>query len=608
MFEIDSFMKKAFNMIDNADVVSFDIFDTLIVRYCTFPTDVFSYVELKSSLAGFKEDRIKAEVLARKNAEGPEVEEVTLDEIYNYLPKKYHKLKNDEISAEILFCNINKQFLPVYEYAIAKHKKIIIVSEMYLDQDTIEKILAKNGITYDHLYLSSTLFKKKTGKLFDHVLTDLKLTSPAQLLHFGDNFEGDIKPSQKLNFSTCHYISLYDQFIERNIFSDTLFTRIKESTYIELSFLIKICILYCMYHDKQVQKDYLHDLGSFFVWPSVMMFNNWLKKSCESDGIYNLCFLSRDGFLFKSVFDLIQNYNKKFTTKRLFVSRRALCFPVQASYDSEYHSFLYGLDDHTKYPLEIIASHFDSMSAELYDSLLEFYRYNGNNSITKQEYREFLLQNRVKIINEFDEQKKTLFEYFSNENIFSSKTAVIDIGWSGSMQRCIELLGLENGFLPDITGYYFGASHTCYLKKGSFHSFTSMSGLPYNLWELVNRRLVDLIELLFTVPKKSVRTLKKANGTIFPVYFEKITDKEKERVNFIKEVNAGLKDITNFYLTNNFNEVLHELFSLSDKRGAILLLEEMVKINQDYIKDIKVFYSHNLLLSKQFFLPTTDLK
>ena len=52
--------KKLKSLIDRCQVVSFDIFDTLIFRKCTHPTDVFDDVALQLEIesAIFKEDRI----------------------------------------------------------------------------------------------------------------------------------------------------------------------------------------------------------------------------------------------------------------------------------------------------------------------------------------------------------------------------------------------------------------------------------------------------------------------------------------------------------------------------------------------------------------------
>ena len=72
----------------------------------------------------------------------------------------------------------------VYEYALLKGKRIIIVSDMFLPKSFIERILVKNGYDkYEKLYLSSEYKKIKfTGSLFKIVLAELEV-KPSQILH-----------------------------------------------------------------------------------------------------------------------------------------------------------------------------------------------------------------------------------------------------------------------------------------------------------------------------------------------------------------------------------------------------------------------------------------
>ena len=51
--------------IEEYDVVSFDIFDTLLKRNIKKPTDVFKYMEKKYNKEGFFNERIEAEKRAR---------------------------------------------------------------------------------------------------------------------------------------------------------------------------------------------------------------------------------------------------------------------------------------------------------------------------------------------------------------------------------------------------------------------------------------------------------------------------------------------------------------------------------------------------------------
>ena len=77
--------------IKEADIVSFDIFDTLIKRNMKRPIDIFPLVEHEfnkqygGGLVNFQKKRIEAEYIARKSTKS---EEITLREIYLNLDEK----------------------------------------------------------------------------------------------------------------------------------------------------------------------------------------------------------------------------------------------------------------------------------------------------------------------------------------------------------------------------------------------------------------------------------------------------------------------------------------------------------------------------------------
>ena len=82
------FSKRLKNLIDGHDVISFDIFDTLIKRNCYKPTDIFEIVEIQynqtnknNKIQDFKNIRINAEKNARNKNKNSE--DITIDEIYD---------------------------------------------------------------------------------------------------------------------------------------------------------------------------------------------------------------------------------------------------------------------------------------------------------------------------------------------------------------------------------------------------------------------------------------------------------------------------------------------------------------------------------------------
>ena len=98
-------------IIDNprVKVVSFDLFDTLVLRPFWDPTDLFSYIEKKFNLKGFAKLRIEAERKAWTNKTTKEKEDVSFDEIYYYMPNDFKHVKSIEQRLEVDFTYSNPE-------------------------------------------------------------------------------------------------------------------------------------------------------------------------------------------------------------------------------------------------------------------------------------------------------------------------------------------------------------------------------------------------------------------------------------------------------------------------------------------------------------------
>lgn len=181
--------------------LSFDIFDTLIIRRCGSPENLYSLVEKifndtqDAPIKGFTKVRMNAENIMRKSSDK---EEVTLDEIYEVIESIYGKnrasfLKDIEISTEIEQCIGIEQNILVYNH-LAKNpaKKVFITSDMYLPKYVIEKILEKNGVILPaKLYVSCDEQQtKRKGTLFKKLLQENHICKN-NLLHIGDNIKSD---------------------------------------------------------------------------------------------------------------------------------------------------------------------------------------------------------------------------------------------------------------------------------------------------------------------------------------------------------------------------------------------------------------------------------
>lgn len=197
---------KVLNRARNAEIISFDIFDTLIMRKCK-AHDVFSLAQEKynashsTKIFTFREARVRAERTARRNSPH---EEITLDEIYRELCAEYGseiagELKALELEAEFSVIYPNEELKEFYASHVKEGGRIIITSDMYLPGNVIAGMLRRCGYEgYESLYVSSEhRATKKSGGLFRIILRDKAIT-PSKILHVGDNIISDYFSPKRL--------------------------------------------------------------------------------------------------------------------------------------------------------------------------------------------------------------------------------------------------------------------------------------------------------------------------------------------------------------------------------------------------------------------------
>lgn len=185
-------------------LISFDIFDTLIERDVSKPSDIFlkvGYEVLKDNSAAklFQRKRIKAEADARLESK---TGEVNLKDIYRKVFVCYGIkagiLKEAEERIELQSCRPREQWKALMEACIKSGKKVILISDMYLSSLFIRKILDNCGIIgYAAIYVSNEYdCNKISGELFKIARTREGFDKGLHL-HYGDSFKADYRGAQK---------------------------------------------------------------------------------------------------------------------------------------------------------------------------------------------------------------------------------------------------------------------------------------------------------------------------------------------------------------------------------------------------------------------------
>lgn len=201
-------------------VVSFDVFDTLVLRPFWKPVDLFMFLDKEASelfntadIIRFSEFRRCAEQEARDEVKRRGKEDLSFTDIYKYLeenspfPKEIlGALMQKEKDLELRFCYARKSTQQLLNAAVNAGKKVIAVSDMYLTADFIRAILEHCGITQiERIFVSGDVgLTKRTGHLYEYVAKEMNV-SYQEMVHIGDNAKTDVQVPKKMNIRAFYY-------------------------------------------------------------------------------------------------------------------------------------------------------------------------------------------------------------------------------------------------------------------------------------------------------------------------------------------------------------------------------------------------------------------
>lgn len=284
---IDEDLRKA---IDGAEIVAFDIFDTLLVRPFLRPEHLFKFLEDRYGVPGFAGLRVLAERTARRKCR----READLEEIYSFLPD-FPDMIGKEVAAELEVCRPDPRISEVWNYAKSAGKKVLVISDMYLSERVLSVLLDSNGFDgYDKLYVSNRYSAGKCdGGLYDIVLGDHGI-EPSRILMIGDNPHSDVSVPRSKGIGIRQWVSLTELYSKRypREYADAVGDP-------RLSFVSGIDMLSM----KGEKEEYWHMIGRRFAGPLVLSFSMFVR-SLEKD-YDRIFFCSRDGYAVMKAYELL---------------------------------------------------------------------------------------------------------------------------------------------------------------------------------------------------------------------------------------------------------------------------------------------------------------
>ncbi|MCR5196823.1 MAG: hypothetical protein K6D38_10910 [Pseudobutyrivibrio sp.] len=465
------------------DVISFDIFDTLITRSIAEPDDVFKLIEKEiyesyGKTVDFLGIRKEAERVATEKY-GPMT---TIDKIYVEVSSDKTigdiamDIKKMEIDTETRLCMPRKDMVEVFNSLKSMGKHVILVSDMYLNRVEVVGLLHKCGIGgYDELLISCEVgARKDNGSMWDYVLSGL---NPERFIHVGDNFRSDsqilmdrgiasqivLNPKAMLELSEFSYLS---EFAKASVANSIMVGNAINGGIFNSPFAFN--------EDGTVAFKDIYDFGYTTMGPLMARFIQWVVEG-NQDSNERLLLLAREGYMLQH---MIEGYcgvrGLNLPDQHYFLTSRRACAVAALENDEDIRELLL-----QKYQGTFSNLLNERFGVELHENEADR---DLDYSTTTEELMELLAPYEAEIFAKAKVEKNAYLNYASKYLAEANDLAVVDVGFSGTIQYFLmKLTG------RDIAGHYL-ALHSNKPER--------IGGRANAVYEITDPRLIEDSKLL----------------------------------------------------------------------------------------------------------------
>ena len=473
--------------IDNHDAISFDVFDTLVMRKVLQPTDVFYIVGQKAKKIGilpteFAEKRKQADWYNRyeKNIFGIYH---TLQDMLMLTDADRDALMDLEIETERNMLVCRQEVVKCFQYALLQGKRVFLISDMYLPEIVMGSLLAELGIKgYEKLLVSCDYHSSKTTGLF-HIYRDM--VSGERCLHIGDNELADGAAFEKEGI---------DVFLIRSAFSLLQISNLKALMGFAYSMKEQNALGLLLsdvfndpfaFHVGQgvMQVGTYREWGYRFLGMYVTAYFDWLVRQLKESRIHKMLFSTRDGYLFYHLYNWYrENIDGELPEAVYFKTSRKICY-LASLLDEEHIDFYLKYDDVYE-PQELLEKRFliniaDTVPCDGMDR------------------REYIMLHKDKIYKKATMIRKQYLSYMRENGLREGmEYGFFDSYCRGTVQYLLEQ------FVPfDLHGLYLGKIHNT-LKLKKVQSFYEDKGDYLRLDDINEKR--TLMEYCFSSPEANI--------------------------------------------------------------------------------------------------------
>ena len=246
------------------------------------------------------------------------------------------------------------------------------------------------------------------------------------------------------------------------------------------------------------ERKYFENFGYKYFGPLLLGFSKWLIEDLKIKKIDRVYFLSRDGYLIKRAFDVVNDGT--ISSYYFYASRRAIIVPYLWKIKSREEIFKY-IVFNKKFSVKTFLK---KVGLEDYDlsNELNKYGYKINDIQYKDNLGKFenFIEEIMPIIKNNSKKEWNNLQKYSKKSDFKNKIAIVDIGWNGSMQRALQNLFVDKKFF----GYYFGLVSTNIVQGLNIKGYIfdkKVNEIYYNKMHY----FINIFEFLFLAQHGSVK-------------------------------------------------------------------------------------------------------
>lgn len=529
-------------VIDQASVVSFDVFDTLIHRVVLQPVDVF---ELLANRLGATEIGLYHPTLAssfaklRREAESRAriqhhaiygSHEITLEDIYHILKDIVHadekvieQIMEEEFLLEQIVVYADPLMKILYEYAVQQNKTVILCSDMYLSSEQISVLLNKAGYQPPfQLYVSGELKQSKhEGSMYGLVCERLGI-NVNQLVHFGDNKHADYDIPRRLGVSSQLFNAFGPASQPKHLSSHkdySVFTTIQGC-------LQKIVM------DQNIPHDPWFDIGVRIFGPLFLGKFLWLITNLRQQPVDKVLFFARDAHFFHQLYERYQHaFGVSAPSEYVYFSRAVLLIPSFTDLVPErvWHLFSGRYARTVKEHLRKL----DIDSTVVHKAIKEAGFFSDEDVVhySDRKMHQLLLRLYPLLMKTAKHRRETVIKYIHQVVGKNSRLAVVDIGWTGNMQGSVSRLLQLCRNDAEIDGYYFGTFESVawnYLPRNRYKAYLVNESKPLHYTHMLQTGGVELLEFALMAPHGTTLGYRQQGERIEPVLEQNEVDEEMQ--------------------------------------------------------------------------------